>query len=807
MELDDAIRCAIDGDALLFVGAGLSFLARCGKDCPGKTVPDTRTLIDLLLEQPEGTGSKHPLERVAGSVVRQKGVDFVYEIISTHFSVTSVDPRLKTLYSVPWKRIYTTNYDNAAEVSRFGSYAVSSVTIDEPQSMVTKGAIIHLNGYAPRVSPANLERGLLLTDASYAASRLVESGWLSFFERDINTSRAIIFAGYSLYDFEIDKALLFADAISRKAFFFVSPDADQIELSTLRRYGSVVPGGVDSLVRAIERVCLNYRVPKFSVGFTCLRELRSPEANTFEGSVVKTLFEQLVYGRLPEKQVLAGAAVFNGRPFIVVREQDKQAQAAIEQGPWRDILFVGEIASGKSASSLTLACFLMTHGYNVYYAEKGDLLPHDLREISEINEKIAIIFENYSPFREAIRDYAACRQPLHRMILTERSAIHEFIGDFIEKTPLLGPIREITLDKIADADAPAFEALTNFAGFWGPRAGANVRARQRFITKTLNGSLYRLLAEIIESQKVQETLRALLLPLSSDKIAQKIFCSSLIVNVLRFSFTISQWQYLFDRQAITGMMNKYADQVRHFLLSDSDHIYARNGILSSHILHVFTNDEMVRECLVGLYEVAERWERQEGWKALRVELVKFSSIERMFSGPTKRSEIFKYYDDIRVFGDTRNNPDYWLQLGIASTVFEDLHRGKLCFENAYSRERARANPNMTKIDNYFSRFQMCEAVSEMDPDKAFALFIKANERLGRQIFLDINRHYPFKTGRHFSDIAAKHYGAWSERQQACVREATIKIRQKAKEWKVNNRDINPDVEILIKETRALLRKI
>ena len=78
LELNDAIRSALDGDALLFVGAGLSFLSKNEK---GENLPDGAALIDLLLEQPLKTGSKHPLDRVAGHVIRKKSVDFVYDLL------------------------------------------------------------------------------------------------------------------------------------------------------------------------------------------------------------------------------------------------------------------------------------------------------------------------------------------------------------------------------------------------------------------------------------------------------------------------------------------------------------------------------------------------------------------------------------------------------------------------------------------------------------------------------------------------------------------------------------------------------
>lgn len=771
-------------------------------------MPDGALLVDLLLEQPPGTGSKHALDRVAGSVLRKKGTEFVYDIIKNNFIVHCVDPKLTTLYTLPWKRIYTTNYDDAAEFSRTRKLPISSVTIDEPQEKAKIGSVIHLNGFVKRISPSNVESGLLLTDTSYAASRLVDTGWLSFFERDISTSRAVIFAGYSLSDLEIDKALLSSDSLYRRAYFFISPDADEIEISTLERYGKVIHGGIDTLVESIDKVKIDYEVPNFVGGFTCLRELSPPRDFDVNSSAAKNIVLQLVFGKLPEKEVLGNFKAFDDQTYLVVRKQDKEAQDAIKKGPWRDILFVGEIASGKSSSTLNLALFLIEEGYRVYFAQKGSSLADDLRRLCNYDDKMAVIFDGYSPYREEIREYAARRPVTHRIIMTERSAIHDFIGEFIENAPHLGPVREIVLDKIADIDAPAFEALTNFGGFWEHRSGAGIETRQRFIIEELEGSLYRLLIEIIKSEKVQAQLVELLKPLSHDISAAKVFCSALIINALGFNFTISEWQYLFDRQLVRRMLTNYAEQVRHFILSDTDQIYVRNGMLSTHILHAFNDNELVRSCLVDLYSRAELYSKEQVmWRPIRIELTKFSSIEPMFNDSGKATNIFSYYDAIRVFGRTKDNPDYWLQLGIASTVLDDLPRGRLCFENAYARERAQRVPNLVKIDNYFSRFQMRQAVVETDADAAFRMFIHANERLEKQIFLDINRHYPFKTGRYFSDIAARHYESWNDVQKQKFKDAAIKIRQKALDWKNAKREHSVDVEILIKEVSSLLKKI
>ena len=151
----------MDGDALLFVGAGLSFLST---NKMGHQVPDAASLIDTLLEQPSGTGSKHPLDRVAGHAIRSRGVDSVYDLLKSHLEVETVDPRLITLFDMPWRRIYTTNYDNAIEKSLTGRRPVLSLTIDDETYKAAPGSIVHINGFIERVGPNNLQSGLLLTD-------------------------------------------------------------------------------------------------------------------------------------------------------------------------------------------------------------------------------------------------------------------------------------------------------------------------------------------------------------------------------------------------------------------------------------------------------------------------------------------------------------------------------------------------------------------------------------------------------------------------------------------------------------------
>ena len=158
----------------------------------------------------------------------------------------------------------------------------------------------------------------------------------------------------------------------------------------------------------------------------------------------------------------------------------------------------------------------------------------------------------------------------HRALLTERAVIHDLAEDFTENTPSIGPFFEARLDRIEAEDIAHFESLVNFGGFWGERAGASEYTRRRFISKTLDGSLYKLLIEIIKSEKVQNEIRKLIDPLTHDRKAMKLFVCSFIVNVLGFRFSINDWQTMFDGQWVRSVMKRYKDQVHHFLVISGD---------------------------------------------------------------------------------------------------------------------------------------------------------------------------------------------------------------------------------------------
>jgi hypothetical protein len=799
--IQDALRIAADGDAILFVGAGVGFLV----DGPNGKLPDGATLSNRILGRPDD-GPAQPLDKAVGYAIRKgAGVEHVYKVLRDNLTVQSVDAGLADVYALPWRRIYTTNYDDAIEIARSGKQPTNSCVLETSTDKARIGTVLHINGQLSQVSAASLEKQLSLSDRSYAGRNLERSPWYPYLAHDLETARAVIFLGYSLYDLDISR-LIFSTEIADKVFFFVSPNIDEVEKETIQLHGQVPEGGATALIDTARQVLQDYS-PAKSRTYTNLREIRvNGSARSTEPS--RVLDAQLVFGVLPENQVIAGTNVFGDRPFVIPRAQELEAQRILRRGLYRDVVITGEFVSGKSATALSIVADLIRQGYRAYFAIHGNSLSQELADVASVDDRIVIVFEGYSTFRRTIREYARIRNRQHRLILTEQAVQHETHGDFIYEPVFGAQVYELELDKIAETDAVAFAELIDFGGYWRERSGASDETNARYITSQLDGSLYRVLMEIVESNDVQRRIDDILKPILNDRRATEVFIAACIVNILGVPFRITDWASAFDVNFVKGVLRNYGDELKYFLSVQSGHVFPRSGLLSSSILKRIKDRGLLVEAALKLFTAAVRLKRPfDMFDNVYIRLMLFNRLQPIMQGENEEELIFKFYEGIRPIENTHKNADYWLQLGIAATVFGELGIAADAFENAYAREKTRERPNYRRIDNYYNRFLLTYSASMDDSQDAYDLFLEATAGLTKQMFDEDNRHYPYKSGRMYGEIARKHFSYWRGDQQKRFLQETEAIREKAIEYEKQHRGKSFDVEFLIKETGQLLAKL
>ncbi len=280
MEIKEAVRYALEGQAILFAGSGFSFGARNMRNLPFKTGIGLR---DALAAECGIAKTEESLENVSLLYKKKKSSAELVRFLKEEFTLNTITGAHRTILSVNWKRIYTTNYDRVIEeAARENGRSLSPVIISDALDDYDKSMVcVHINGFIDRLTTHNLDTEFKLTEKSYAHETLNGKPWFEFMKADFRAARAIIVVGFSMKsDIDIQR-LLSTPEMQRKTIYVTGPDLDEVSFALLEDYGKCEQIGTDGLAKAIEEEKKDFIPPvdkKYFSSFTYeYREILEPE--------------------------------------------------------------------------------------------------------------------------------------------------------------------------------------------------------------------------------------------------------------------------------------------------------------------------------------------------------------------------------------------------------------------------------------------------------------------------------------------------------------------------------------------------
>lgn len=161
-------------------------------------------------------------------------------LIREGFSVRDVMPHQLRIAKLPWRRIYTTNYDNVLETCRrnAGLPVEAATVLEKPADFAGNFTVVHLHGFVERLTDQDWDQAYVLTDKQYAANHLSGSGWLETFRNDVGYADAVFFFGYSIGDIDIARLMFENPSLSEKTFIVVGKTSKDPLKSPLRVTGT-----------------------------------------------------------------------------------------------------------------------------------------------------------------------------------------------------------------------------------------------------------------------------------------------------------------------------------------------------------------------------------------------------------------------------------------------------------------------------------------------------------------------------------------------------------------------------------------
>lgn len=764
MQLEEAIRHALGGQATLFVGAGFSATAT---NESGETLPSGRGLSGILADRLK-LPSTPDLDIAADMYQSAFGVPDLIALLKRRYTASRCTDDQQLIASLDWRRIYTTNYDNVIELcrGRLGKVTMPVTLDDEPSRAVTSTPLcVHINGYIDRLDSKTIFHEFKLTRTSYLTEDFRDSKWSFVFRTDIELSRAIIFVGYSVYDLDIGR-ILYENPLWRQKCVFVTRDVpDPANKHVLSRFGSVETVGVAGTAQSIRIMSANYVRPETPPIYHSFAQDTAPDVVDRRVDD-DARYDLLLRGNSRLELISAAFVESNPEPYYVKRHGIQEIFDAISTGRSNFVVH-SNLGNGKTLFVEGLIATAPSRGMTCFrLLQERAGVNSEIESIARTPGQRLVIIENYERHLRLIHRLSALRDVGLVIVLTNRTATHDVNFQKLAEHIPEEDTYEIDLNVLSDKEAVELVRLLDTSGLWGGTSRYSRDRKIRIITKTHRGELQSVLLGIVESPEIQRRLQAVVDQIAPGSGALSLITAGLIADTLGFDNSIAFLAELVGVDAVQSGAMRNDQFIREFVSFESARIRVRSSILARVFL---TRLEQGDTVLVTLIKMAEKSAALKGtdhtMAEMHRELLKYTNIEQVLPDKNRAENIVTYYEHVKNIGGNISNPYYWLQYAIARLAQRDYEKAERLFDSAYGRAAALPHFDTFHIDNHFARYLLSRALHFDDKAGSFAAFVAANDILQKQVDRTQTHYYPYRVAVLYGNFFEKFFDGWSVAQQ------------------------------------------
>jgi hypothetical protein len=740
MELQEGIETALNGEAILFVGAGFSTGAL---NIRGEKLLRASELAGVLASR-AGFPSGLSLEDAAEAFTDRHGDDALISLLQQEFTIQRVQPYHLELAEVPWKRIYTTNYDNVLELAYSKvKKGLAPITLNvSPYKLPKKQTIcIHLNGFIQNLDRDTIKTQLKLTEASYLTASIGDSQWATLFRQDIRLAKAVFFVGYSLFDLDIKRILFESISIKDKSFYIIGPTPDIATKRRTERFGNTQLISVEDFANTVRDVRTTFTPEeKEDLGTLTIKEHVSPTETV--SLTDKDFINLLMLGSYNEKQV--SSSLSTGHRYYLLRSKVDEIFAHIDAGK-RVIAISSDLGNGKSLFISGLHIKALERGYRVFeLKEQSEESASELEYITKLRDNIFVTLEHYQGRLNEVRQFRLLANDKAVLILAARNSIQDVLIEDVTDAAGVEYIPEVQIDFLSDQEIDwVVDALDEY-GLWGELAAKSRREKARFIKDDCKRQFHALLLRFLASPNIEGKLNQLTGQLTYQSDKYQFLLSVFILTVLGETPSLDTLTEIWGPEALNNPSLRKDLVVNEFVDFDRQKVIARSPVAAQYLLSKIADGNMI---VATLTKMAKRFDVSSGishrYRHLLTNLMRFSNLQFVLPEQGKKAAVIKFYESIKNLNSCKRNPHFWLQYAIGCVVTRDLNRADKYFSTAYTLAKDKGWDTY-QIDNHFARFLLIQAVDELsDTREAMANFRKARAIVSRQMQTE-RLHYPYR---------------------------------------------------------------
>ncbi|MDN3473758.1 SIR2 family protein [Pseudoalteromonas sp. APC 3355] len=715
------------GKAILFTGAGFSYGAinSLGNEPLGAKSLSNKLSEELDIEKHDD------LMFTSDYFLSVKSDVELINILKENYTLKSTSSTQNSICSLPWTRVYTTNYDLSVEIASQNSGKVFE-TIDISHSFgefSRRGTsmCVHLNGSINSLNSESLNKSFKLSNSSYVSPEsFINSEWRYCFKNDLDRANAIVFIGYSLYDIDIQRLLFDDSTLKDKTYFITVVEPDIQTKFTLSKYGKVISIGADGFAELIDKfkdsctIDFDYHLQSMSK-----YEISSDEVDIRDNDVEKLL----LHGNIPDSHVDYYMLGDMKVPYLVHRNySDIVINSKFND---RHSIFYSSLGNGKSLLLKQLKVELSKKDLHVYEIDDiyGDYRS-DLDYLSKLPFDVVLILDDYEQHIDVIEYVSRSKIENITIVASARLADHEFLRD-----QLIGmdfSFDETNIDLLFDDEITELIAIFDNLGQWADKA-TTISEKKRYIKRKNESQISLALIDFFNSPIIKSKIKELVDRLEKNDDFKETVLSICLCKIIGVPATKSLISDVSGNDAIYTKELTSTDEFKQLF-------NIRNGevINSSSIFCICLMKEHYSAAFVtkNLLRIASKFEgislkdpvQEKVFKAM----LKFSFIERILPNTTKVGNLQRYYEDLKInIPWLRVNPHFWLQYAMTFIAFKDYVKAQKYLNEAYDYAEKKQDYHTNNIDTQQARLWLKQSNIITDGNIVYSNFEKANNLLKR----------------------------------------------------------------------------
>lgn len=786
--LEKAINSVDDGRSILVLGAGFSLGA---KNINDERMPSANDLAKILSRE-LGEDEEIGLEEISGLYLDEKGPAELLNLLKKMFTCKEHTRYQEIISNIPWKRVYTTNYDNVIQKSQDKNKNIETLDrSSDPRKLDNSCCCIHLNGYIKNVNEENFNQKIKITDVQYLSQELGDSPWAGRMRADFHSARNIFFVGYSLYDFDISKILIEGNLNVKKIFFIQDQELRRSKIIKFKRFGKLYQIGVEKFSELLESREKN-KDENLKHGFLAnfseydLKDIQPKEPKIDD---MKPLFSKGIV----DLNCLAWDIAQQSQKYRVYRpEIERVSPELIDLGS--TIMLTGDIGSGKKFLLDEFVSRFNQSNFKCFYFDGlSDYLSDDIEYLAHASTKnpILIVFPDYYS-RENLLNLVRFGVPKAVLITTSTIAALE-----LSRTKPFGVRDVITLNlsRLCEKEVEGWDNLLNSYALWGNRAGYSPIKRKKFIESDCNARLRDLMLFLFGQEKIRLEIKDVFEDAKNSGLeARAQLVKYLAISASGHDPSFAEIMEILGRQFVQTINKGQAKWTRELLIVENGRKKVTSSIFAQYLLREFVSD---REVIDELAELTTQLDRaslgNKIFSKIRNFPKRYSFIERLFRDKGKQEKLVEYYEELRRRDLGTSDPQFWLQYAIARMSFRDYSIAKDLFETAYANADGMTSYDTYQIDNHYARFLLESSIENADWGNAWENFRNAHRILIKQMGSKKQGHYPYRVASSYLDFIEKFQNEMSGEDISDFIDSCDEVEGFAKELKgdiTRNRYIN-----------------